>query len=246
MIAKTHLQNIISKYYLEGLIDSTKWVIKNNQLTIDFISPNKNLVGKISVDNFIFTDADFGVFDTTKLNKLISITGKDIHLEAAKTGRKCTKLIISDNQFNVVYTLADTMLISKVPQVEEPEYEIEAVLENDDILAIIKAKTALFDTNTVHIQPHETIRGENKLELVFGNNDEFSNKISYYISQLSKNNPTASYVLSYDSELLKLIMNANREISRGKLFLSLSGLMKLEFENNGIKSTYFLIQNESH
>jgi hypothetical protein len=41
-------------------------------------------------------------------------------------------------------------------------------------------------------------------------------------------------------------MNANKEVSRGKLFLSLSGLIKLEFENNDVKSTYFLVQNESH
>jgi hypothetical protein len=122
MITKTHLQSIISKYYMEGLIDSTKWIIKDNQLIIDFISPNKNLVGKIVVDN----------------------------------------------------------------------------------------------------------------------------KISYYISQLTKNEATKNYKVSYDSELLKLIMNANKEISRGKLYLSLNGIIKLEFENNDTKSTYFLIQNESY
>jgi hypothetical protein len=246
MITKTHLQSIISKYYMEGLIDSTKWIIKDNQLIIDFISPNKNLVGKIVVDNFIFVDSELGIFDTTKLNKLIAITSKDIQLEAVKAGKKCTKLILSDNQFTVSYTLADTMLISKVPQVEEPEYEVEAMLENDDIVAMIKAKTALADVNTVSIQSYETIDGKAQLEFVFGNNDEYSNKISYYISQLTKNEATKNYKVSYDSELLKLIMNANKEISRGKLYLSLNGIIKLEFENNDIKSTYFLIQNESY
>jgi len=246
MIAKTYLQSIISKYYMEGLIDSTKWIIKDNQLIIDFISPNKNLVGKIVVDNFIFVDAELGVFDTTKLNKLISITNRDIQLEAIKAGKKCTKLILSDNQFTISYTLADTMLISKAPQVEEPEYEIEALLENDDILAMIRAKTALTDVNTLIIQPYETIDGKSQLEFIFGNNDEYSNKISYYISQLTKNEVNKTYKISYDLELLKLIMNANKEISRGKLYISLSGIIKLEFENNDIKSTYFLIQNESY
>jgi hypothetical protein len=246
MIAKTYLQSIISKYYMESLIDSTKWIIKDNQLVIDFISPNKNLVGKIVVDNFIFVDAELGIFDTAKLNKLISITSKDIQLEVVKAGKKCTKLILSDNQFTVSYTLADTMLISKAPQVEEPEYEVEAILGNDDIVAMIKAKTALTDVNTVNIQSYETIDGKAQLEFVFGNNDEYSNKISYYIPQLVKNEATKNYKVSYDSELLKLIMNANKEISRGKLYLSLSGIIKLEFENDGIKSTYFLIQNESY
>jgi hypothetical protein len=246
MIEKTHLQSIISKYYLEGLIDSTKWVIKDNQLIIDFISPNKNLVGKTIVNDFILVDSELGIFDTTKLNKLISVTNKSIQLDLVKHGKKCSKLILSDNQFNINYSLADIMLISKVPQVEEPEYDIEAILENDDMIAMIRAKTALTDTNTIIIQPNETIDGKPQLEFIFGNNDEYSNRISYCISQLIKNNSNKSYKINYDSELFKLIMNANKEISRGKLYISLDGLMKLEFENDSIKSVYFLVQNELH
>ena len=81
MITKTYLQNIISKYYMEGLIDSAKWVIKDNQLSINFISPNKNLVGNVTISNFNFRDAELAIFDTTKLNKLLAITSKDLQLE---------------------------------------------------------------------------------------------------------------------------------------------------------------------
>jgi hypothetical protein len=246
MIEKSYLQSIISKYYLEGLIDSAKWVIKDNQLVIEFISPNKNLVGKTIVDNFILVDSELGIFDTTKLNKLISITNKSIQLDLVKHGKKCSKLLLSDNQFNINYSLADIMLINKAPQVEEPKYDIEAILENDDIVAMVRAKTALVDTNTIIIQSNETIDGNPQLEFTFGNNDEYSNKISYCVSHLTKNSFNKSYKISYDSELFKLIMNANKEISRGKLYISLEGLMKLEFENNNIKSTYFLIQKELH
>ena len=246
MITKTYLQSIISKYYMEGLIDSVKWVIKDNQLSINFISPNKNLVGNVTISNFNFRDAELGIFDTTKLNKLLAITSKDLKLETIKSGKTFTKLIISDNQFTVNYSLADTMLISKVPQVEEPDYEIEASLSNDDLMAIIKAKTALTDIETVNIKPHSSIEGNQHLELTFGNNDDYSNKISYYIQQISKYNVHKNFNIFYNSELLKLVMNANKEVSRGKLFLSLNGLIKLEFENNDIKSTYFLVQNESH
>lgn len=246
MITKTHLQSIISKYYMEGLIDSAKWTIKDNQLSINFISPNKNLVGNVTVSNFDFRDADLGIFDTTKLNKLIAITSKNLQLETVKSGKTFTKLIISDNQFTVNYSLADTMLISKVPQVDEPNYEIEASLSNDDLMAIIKAKTALVDVETVNIKSYSSIEGNQQLELVFGNSDDYSNKISYYIQQISKYEAHRDFNIFYNSELLKLVMNANKEVSRGKLFLSLSGLIKLEFENDDIKSTYFLVQNESH
>lgn len=231
---------------MEGLIDSAKWTIKDNQLSINFISPNKNLVGNVTVSNFNFRDADLGIFDTTKLNKLIAITSKNLQLETVKSGKTFTKLIISDNQFTVNYSLADTMLISKVPQVDEPNYEIEASLSNDDLMAIIKAKTALVDVETVNIKPYSSIEGNQQLELVFGNSDDYSNKISYYIQQISKYEAHRDFNIFYNSELLKLVMNANKEVSRGKLFLSLSGLIKLEFENDDIKSTYFLVQNESH
>ena len=124
--------------------------------------------------------------------------------------------------------------------------EIEASLSNDDLMAIIKAKTALMDVETVNIKPYSSIEGNQHLELTFGNNDDYSNKISYYIQQISKYNVNKNFNIFYNSELLKLVMNANKEVSRGKLFLSLSGLIKLEFENNDVKSTYFLVQNESH
>ena len=166
MITKTYLQNIISKYYMEGLIDSAKWVIKDNQLSINFISPNKNLVGNVTISNFNFRDAELGIFDTTKLNKLLAITSKDLQLETIKSGKTFTKLIISDNQFTVNYSLADTVLISKVPQVEEPDYEIEASLSNDDLMAIIKAKTALMDVETVNIKPYSSIEGNQHLEIM--------------------------------------------------------------------------------
>jgi hypothetical protein len=231
---------------MEGLIDSAKWIIKDNQLSVNFISPNKNLVGNVTVSNFDFRDAELGIFDTTKLNKLLAITSKDLQIETVKAGKTFTKLLISDNQFNVNYSLADTMLISKVPQVDEPDYEIEASLNNDDLMAIIKAKTALVDVETVNFKSYSSIEGKPQLELVFGNNDDYSNKISYYIQQITKYDIHRDFSIFYNSEILKSIMNANKEVSRGKLFLSLNGLIKLEFENNDIKSTYFLVQNESH
>lgn len=242
-MVKTYLQSIISKYYLDGLVEPTRWIVKDDKLYINFISPSKNLVGNIIVNNFPHKDAEFGIFDTSKLNKLISITDKNIELNFVGSGKIYSKFIISDNQYTVSYSLADTMLISKAPNIDEPEYEIEAAISNDDISAIIKAKTALTDVDVVKVQSHTTIDGKQQIELLFGNNDEYSNKISYILQQLTKTH-SKYFTSNYNSELLKLVMNANKEISRAKIYLSLEGLMKIEFESNDIKSTYFLIQNE--
>lgn len=245
MISKTFLQSIISKYYMEGLIESTKWIVKDNKLYINFLSPNKNLVGNIKVNNFTLIDSEFGIYDTTKLNKLISVINKDLNIEILKSGKTYTKLILSDNQFSINYSLASLSLIDKVPEIEEPEYDIELNLENDDIISIIRAKTALIDANVVSIQPFTTFQGDGHIELIFGNNDDYSNKISYYLTQIIKNTPE-HYKVIYNSDLLKGIMNANKEASRAKLYLSLNGIMKIEFDNGEIKSKYFIIQEESY
>jgi hypothetical protein len=44
MINKLVLQSIINKYYL-GENESVKWKIKDKTLSIDFISPNKEVIG---------------------------------------------------------------------------------------------------------------------------------------------------------------------------------------------------------
>jgi len=245
MISKTFLQSIISKYYMEGLIESVKWIVNDNNLYINCVSPNKNLVGNIHVKNFNLMDSEFGIYDTTKLNKLISVINKDLDINLNKVGKTYTKLLLSDSQFSINYSLANLKMIDKIPDIEEPNYDIEINLENDDIISMIRAKTALIDANTVIIQPHINEQGENHIEMIFGNNDEYSNKISYYLTQIISNTPK-HYKVNYNSDVIKSVMNANKESSRAKMYINLEGLMKIEFDNGEIKSKYFIIQEESY
>ena len=52
MINKITLQSLISKYYL-GINESVKWSIKNNTLSIDFMSPTKDVIGNVHAMNLI-------------------------------------------------------------------------------------------------------------------------------------------------------------------------------------------------
>ena len=47
MINKLTLQSIINKYYL-GQNESVKWVIKNNSINIDFMTPSKDVIGIVT------------------------------------------------------------------------------------------------------------------------------------------------------------------------------------------------------
>jgi len=48
--------------------------------------------------------------------------------------------------------------------------------------------------------------------------------------------------LPFNSDMLKTILQANKDMEGGKLYLSTMGLMKLEFSNNGISSEYFMVR----
>ena len=102
MVSKSQLTSIISKYYLNGLNNQVKWRIKDSKLTI--YAGESGRVCKVELNQFPLEDSELGVFDTNKLNKLISITNGDLILSLEKTKSIFTKLFIQDSNFNLTYS----------------------------------------------------------------------------------------------------------------------------------------------
>ena len=90
MINKLTLQSIINKYYL-GENESVKWDIKDKILTINFMSPNKEVIGELVHENFDLEDSELAVYETKKLLNLLNITTGDVLLELEKTHKVYTK-----------------------------------------------------------------------------------------------------------------------------------------------------------
>ena len=143
MISKSQLTSVISKYYLNGLNNQVKWRIKDKQLTI--YAGEAGRVCKVVLNNFQIEDAEIGVFDTNKLSKLISITNGDLVLTLEKLKAIYTKLHIADENFDLTYSLADTLILGKNTYYNDPDegYEVELDLSPEDIDHLIKAKNAL-------------------------------------------------------------------------------------------------------
>ncbi len=97
MINKLDLVSIISKYYLNGMNESVKWEIKDNNLTIKFTAPDKSMIGKVTYEGFELEDSTVGISNTTQLNKLLAITNGYLSLEYFKQHKLITKLIVADN-----------------------------------------------------------------------------------------------------------------------------------------------------
>ena len=241
MINKLTLQSVINKYYL-GENESVKWNIKNNKLTIPFNSSNKEVIGKVVCNNFKLEDSTLAVFDTKKLQNLINITLGDILLELEKVNKTCTKLLISDPHFNLTYSLADILLIGKVGTVNEPEWDVVLPLEDEFLLNLVKAKSALADIDNMIITTELDDNQTRMCKFTFGDEHGHNNKITY---QLYGEINDSNIKLPFNSNIFKTILNVNKDLDSGTLKISSKGLMKLEFTSNDTKCKYYLVRKES-
>lgn len=245
MINKLLLQSIISKYYL-GEINSVKWSIEDKNLNIDFISPNKEVIGNVSYPNFPLEDSEIAIFDTKKLNNLVNITLGDVLLELEKTHKMFTKLKVSDQNFNLTYALADLLLIPKVATVNEPEWDIklEFDVEENQLLHLVKAKSALSEVDNMVITIDKDPDNVPVCKFSFGDEHGHNNQITY--SMYGEIN-AEEMKLPFNSNLFKTILQSNKDMSEGVLFISTRGLMKLEFKTpEGIQSNYFMVRKEGN
>jgi len=243
MINKLTLQSIITKYYL-GENESVKWSTKNKKLSIDFVSPNKEVIGNVSCQNFPLEDSDIAIFDTKKLNNIIGITLGDVILDLEKNNKIFTKLNISDENFNLSYALADLLLIGKVGTVNEPEWDVTITFtpEENHILNLIKAKNALSEIDNMVISTEKNLDDETICKFTFGDEHGHNNKITYSMyGKIDKED----IKLPFNSNIFRTILNANKDMESGFMYISSKGLMKLEFKVGDISSMYYMVRKES-
>ena len=60
---KLYLEDVIEKYYLNGLVERIKIEVVDKTLITKFISSQKNLVGTLYAPNIELDDCEFGVYD---------------------------------------------------------------------------------------------------------------------------------------------------------------------------------------
>jgi|TARA_Y100000389_G_C17397766_1_gene483571 hypothetical protein len=241
MINKLTLQSIINKYYL-GENESVKWDIEDKVLTVKFMSANKEVIGELTHTNFDLEDSELAIFDTKKLINLLNITTGDVLVELEKTHKVFTKLLISDQDFNLSYALADLLLISKVGTVSEPSWDVVINLEKEQVSNLVKAKSALAEVDNMVITTELDMNKDLMCKFTFGDEHGHNNKITYQLYG-EINDPNIK--LPFNSNIFKTILNVNKDLDSGTLKISSKGLMKLEFTSNDTECKYYLIRKES-
>jgi hypothetical protein len=247
MIDKNHLQSIISRYHLGGLIESVKWQIRDNVLNMAFMSPTKDMIGELECEDFAIEDCDLAIFNTSQLNKLLSVTSGKLILTPIKTNKVYTKITFQDTSFNVEYSLADPLMIQQPGTINEPdEYDVIAQMEANEVLSFTKAASAIPNNELVNLRATQTIYGNPVLEFTFGEKMEFSNKITFSVE--AQHSLVEGHKIPFNSNMLREVFHNNKGASSTSVKFTQGGLLKLEFEfkEEKTKTTYFIVRKADY
>ena len=114
-------------------------------------------------------------------------------------------------------------------------------MTRNEISNILKAKSALSEIDNMLVTSTKDLDGEDVCEFVFGDEAGHNNKITYQLKgKINKEN----IKIRYNSDMLKTILNANKDVDEGVFKISKEGLMHLSFKNDEIESEYYMVPQE--
>jgi hypothetical protein len=234
MIDKRKLVDTIEKYYLNGLTEAVKFNIKNNVLTIPFSTTNRDVVGEVVLP-IELPNAEFGIFETTPLLKLLNILDTNVDIQYQEKFGIVEKLLIEDNQYKMMFSASDISLIPKTPNANNVTYQLTYAMEPDFVTRFIDCKKALGpDIKTFTLEPQtDTAR------IILGDPSGYANKLEFNIPAVTEGFPFAS--LLFPSDVLKEILSANKNFDTAEMKVNEDGLMDLMFVEGDAISQYFIM-----
>ena len=237
---KQLLTSVIEKYYLGGIHEKVKWTIKDKKITILFTSATKDLAGSIEADGFDLDDCVIGVYDTNKLLKLINITNQFVQLSVETKNGTSTKLSIADNEYDLVYHLADLRMMSTETMVldeSQIDFNYSFTIDSDFIERYNKAKKAL-GSDEVKIQALFNEEGDKGIYFTLGGKTSHDDKISFQSTDSIFSVPSNEF--QFNANYLLEIFTENKGADGTGKFDE-NGILKLEFiDERNIKSLYYL------
>ena len=231
---KSKLDKIIQKYNLGGNVNSVKWKSDGATLSTSFVTPDKSLLGKVKVDKFSFDSAELGIYQTDQLKSLIGVLGDDISLDLTSAGDRAVSLNVKNGAISIDYVLSDLSVIPDPPALKRlPEFGTKIKLDTKFINTFVKGKAALSDIDTFTI-----LNGKSGVEVVIGYSSTNTNRVNIPVETETSDLNTP---ISFNANLFKEVLIANRECTSAILEVSNEGLAKVNFKVDDYDSTYYVV-----
>lgn len=233
---KDKIVNIIKKYHLNNTIDSVKWTMgKDKAVDINFVTPDRTLVGTLRGTNIDMEEAELGIYTTAQLLKLLSVFGDDIDVSMLKIDGIARTMNMSDKESSVTYMLSDLSVIPVAGKPKQlPEFQLQIKVDMEFISKFNKAKSALPDIS------HVTFNSKgDKNEMIFGYSSNNTTRITLPI--VAKSSGDVNYK-SFNSNYLKEVLAANTDATEALIEVSDAGLMVITYTGPDYSATYYLVE----
>ena len=232
---KSKLNRFIQKYNLGGNVNSVKWKSNGDSLKTSFVTPDKSLLGNVSISKFNLEDSEIGVYQTDQLIKLLGVLGDKIELNLSKAGEQAVSLGIKNDSVSVNYVLSDLSVISDPPALKRlPEFGTKIKLDNKFIDTFIKGKSALSDVDMFTI-----VKNKNGgVDVVIGYSSTNTNRVNIPVETETNN---INKAVTFNANLFKEVLVANRECTSAVLEVSNEGLARVNFKVDDYDCTYFIV-----
>ena len=231
---KYKLTRFIDKYHLNGNVNAVVINSKGDTLSTRFITGDKALLGELEMNSWNFQDVELGVYDTEQLSRLLGVLDDDVTLNLTQSGDKAIALEISDQYSKVNFMLSDKSVINQPPPLKGiPEFQLKIKVDTNFITRFIGGKSALPDTDTFTV-----ITSNDGVKLVIGYSSINTNRVTIPVE-------TETYEdiekVSFNANLFKDVLVANKECETATLEVSEKGLAKINFKVDQYDVTYYLV-----
>ena len=234
---KIVLDTFIQKYNLGGNVNSVKWESDGNTLSTRFISPDKSLLGELTLAKQSLPEFEVGVYDTLLLSRMLGTLSDNVDFTLTQVDNTPVAFHFTDSIISADYVLAAIGVIPDLPELKNvPEFNTLVNIDAQFINSFIRGKSALADIETFAVNPID-----GGLEFVIGYSDINSNRISIRV-QSGAVSLTESVV--FNANLFKEVLNANKECSQATLQISDKGLAHIEFNVDDFNVKYWLVSQQ--
>ena len=231
---KNKLDRFIQKYNLGGNVNSVKWKSNGDTLTTSFVTPDKSLLGNVTVDKFSFDNAELGIYQTDQLKSLIGVLGEDISLNLTSAGDKAVSLNVKNGSISIDYVLSDLTVIPEPPALKRlPNFETKIKLDSSFIDTFIKGKSALSDVDMFTF-----VNKNGRVEAIIVYAATNTNRVNIPV-ETETNGITSP--ITFNANLFREVLVANKECSSAVLEVSNEGLAKVNFKVDDYDSTYYVV-----
>lgn len=236
---KALLERFIAKYILGDNVSSVVWKVDDNILSVDFITPDKSLLGSVVLDNFQYEDSKLGIYDTIQFVKMLGVLSDDIVFTTTKAGDKTIALQMKDNSATINYMLSDLTIIPDPPKMKSiPEFQLEVELNKTFIGRFINGKNALPDIETFSVITKET----GYCDFIINYSSVNTNRVTLPVEVVKFGDVD---LLSFNASLFSKVLAANRECEKGVMTISNDGLARIQFKVDDYSAEYYMVATQS-